>query len=382
MDSEIMFLGSSVGVLSAARELTRLGVAVRGLIPSDSLGDGHFSEDVDGYICDSRFTPVSVSRIQDVLPRAGLEFASLPEGVVASGTPGRPVVGGATEGNDVQIGTEFVDAFSEWSWPDEPWGVRTRSGGDVGDVAINAARALYATLTWDTVGVASANSTNTMAHEILLEPAILSKGVSALLDVLAKGLDFRTWVVSDDEMLRFVRDAISHPRRTLIMSEGQYARAFGPGETARRSATSFWFTTNAMPTESKRIHLGWAEAGRVASSLVISNAAPSRSSGRGSLIEATVLTSNATDVDLAHVMADLESIYRTSTSQWALIRSYFNSRNLPLPGQDDVLFDDVAPGVHVLHESADLAEAIRGGIILANRIRKERRRSWRSWFSR
>lgn len=167
------------------------------------------------------------------------------------------------------------------------------------------------------------------------------------------------------------------------MSEGQYARAFGPGETARRSATSsFWFTTNAMPTDSKRIHLGWAGEGRVASSLVISNAAPSRSTGRGSLIEATVLTSNATDVDLAHVMADLESIYRTSTSQWALIRSYFNSRNLPLPGQDDVLFDDVAPGVYVLHESADLAEAIRGGIILANRIRKERRRSWRSWFSR
>ena len=136
-----------------------------------------------------------------------------------------------------------------------------------------------------------------------------------------------------------------------------------------------------MPTDSKRIHLGWAEEGRVASSLVVSNAAPSRSSGRDSLIEATVLTSNSADVDLARVMADLELIYRTSTSQWALIRSYFNSRNLPLPGQGDVLFEDVAPGVYVLHENADLAEAIRGGIILANRIRKERRRSWRSWFS-
>lgn len=96
-------------------------------------------------------------------------------------------------------------------------------------------------------------------------------------------------------------------------------RILGDYDHGLSTESTLWFAAPAVPSDSSALHLGWAEAGRVAESLVVSNVVPEWAPS-GGLVAATVITDGGRSVSAESVRADLSAVYGVSCDDWKLLR--------------------------------------------------------------
>ena len=286
----MVILGSTLRGLALGQRLARYGVAAV-VIRRGSTVAGP-SRAIDGLPQDARLCMVSGSELSKVLDPAGFApyLRYLDRGVVLrSGHCDAAIEAAADEPRDL---------FPIEIRPDRGWGEWLDEVLQ-GAMATPQARSsladpLYALMSGDVTGRASVNSAAESAGEWLWGGAMISGGTSLLYEILGAGLDVR----SGSSPISMARDGarwlvncggLDVAAAMVIVGDAELARDLGLLESADCTLrTTFWYACHA-PNDSKKVHLGWAQANRVLSAFIAGNVdAACRSHGE-SLVVATVV---------------------------------------------------------------------------------------------
>jgi hypothetical protein len=139
---------------------------------------------------------------------------------------------------------------------------------------------------------------------------------------------------------------------------------------AMKGVVTWWFATTTAPTSSRYLMVeGRSAAGPVVNTAVVSNAAPSYAPAGQHLVQASALLPAGTEPPRVEVvLAQLASLYQTSTQGWRLLTTHVIPDALPeMPPPVEVRRRiRFGPGRYVCGDHRDTA-SIQGALVSGRR---------------
>jgi glycine/D-amino acid oxidase-like deaminating enzyme len=224
-------------------------------------------------------------------------------------------------------------------------------------------------------GSTSATFTRLLVRSFALgTPGVPARGMSVLPGQIAA--DLVTEVLLGVEVTdvrqagdgwRVTTSQGEHGARAVVVATDAVTadRLVGVAAPAMKGLVTYWFATDAAPTDLDFLLLDPTRTGPVVNTAVMTNVAPDYAPPGRHLVQATTLAGDATERD---VRAQLARMYRTSTRRWQVVVRHDVQQALPeqVPGVSLRQPVDLGEGLFVAGDHRDTA-SIQGALVSGRR---------------
>lgn len=344
---DVVVVGAGITGLSCARELKARGLRVVVLEAADRGGGRVTSDDVDGFIVDRGFQVLNPAypHLRRAVDLRRLGLRRFPREVVVRTSGGlatladptrrpmllpRTLASGLVQPKDAAL----LGAVARTVRGD-------RRRGDAFDAAGFTTRLRHEVVDQFLAGVVCERDHGTSAAFVawLLTmfaagtPGLPKGGMRTLPRVMAEGLDVRLGqaVESVDGEEGLVRTGDGEFRAAaVVLAAGPRASAGleGVRPPSVHSTRSYWFATDRAPSDTAAIHLDGTASGPVATTTVVSHAAPDYAPAGQHLVAALAVPGAHAD-DEGSVRDHLARIYGTDTGSWRLVAQHEIPETVP-----------------------------------------------------
>jgi len=394
-DVEVVVVGAGLAGLAAGRRLREQGRDVVVLEASDGVGGRVRSEKVDGVTVDRGFQLLNPAypEVARVLDHPALHLCGFDAGVLIAGADGRHVVAdprrrpGAlvssllhTPGSrreQARFATHAVrvasgDGRRLLDGPDSPAGEAYAAFGGLTDRVL--APFLSGVLFDDTMTTSRRFTDLLLRSFVRGTPAVPARGMQAVPDQLARGLDVRLGTPVRDVTATSVttEDGVLHTRAVVLATDPVTAGILLPGLEVpqMRSGTTWWHLADApgaaLTAGRAVLVLDPDRRGPLVNSVVVSNAAPGYAAHGRALVASTAIgTSGVGERD---VREHLTLLYGVDPTNWDEVAVHRITATVPaVPVGSPVRRAANHDGVFVAGDHRDTA-SIQGALVSGRRI--------------
>lgn len=393
-DADVLVVGAGLAGLSAARTLSRAGVAVRVLEAGDAIGGRVRTDQQDGLLLDRGFQLLNpsypaVRRLVDV---DALRLHPFRAGLLVARGDVRLLVGdprrwprAAVTALRAPIGSP-AEKFNFARWcaelgllpaaritrpPDRALSEILRDRHLDGAIDECVIRPFLAGVLGEDELASSGRFAQLLVRSFVRgTPSLPHRGMRALPEQLAGGLDVAlgcaarattaTTVATDDRELR--ADAVivaTDPRTAATLAGTAVPRLYG--------LTTFYHRADAAPVADAVLLVDADHRGPIVNSAVVSNAAASYAAS-GALIASTVLGADGSSAAESIVRTQLAAMYGADTRAWEHVATYAIADALPAvapgtPLRRPVRLDN---GIFVAGDHRDTS-SIQGALVSGER---------------
>ncbi|MDF2968594.1 MAG: amine oxidase [Nocardioidaceae bacterium] len=356
--ADVVVVGAGLAGLSAARVLASRGVHVAVLEASDAVGGRVRTDAVDGMLLDRGFQLVNPAypELRRRVDLDSLRLRPFGTGLVLARGDGRTVIENplrrpASARDALATGTLAEKIrLARYVAPvvvqpvartrrraDVSWGVALDRAGVRGDLRHALLEPFLAGVLGEDRQESSRRFVDLLLRCFVLgNPSLPAAGVRALPDQLAAGLPAGT--VRLTTPARAVQGTSVHTddgtwtaRAVVVAADpATAARLSGLPMPVMRGLTTFYLRAATSPAHGRSplLHLDGDRRGPVVNTAVLSDAAPTYSSG-GALVAATVLGDRDDAATLDEVRRQLALVYGQSTRSWEHVATYAVAEALP-----------------------------------------------------
>jgi len=393
-DVDVVVVGAGLAGLAAARQLTAAGRTVVVLEAADGVGGRVRSEVIDGVTVDRGFQLLNPAypEARRVLDLDSLHLKPFVPGVLLAGHEGRHVVADPrrrpsallssalhTPGTRLEqarfaayaVSLALGDGHRLLARPDSEVGP---AYARFGDVTAQVLTPFLSGVLFDDSMTSSRRFVDLLLRTFVRgTPAVPARGMQAMPDQLATGLDVRlgtavravtaTTVVTDDSTW--------HARAVVVATDAPAAAGLLPSldVPVMRSGTTWWHLADA-PGEAftdgaALLVVDPDRRGPVVNTVVVSNAAPSYSVDGRALVASTTL---GTDVDERAVVEHLTLLHGVDVTNWDTVAVHRIPATVPGMHVAATFRKPVEhQGVYVAGDHRDTA-SIQGALVSGRRI--------------
>ena len=396
-DADVLVVGAGLAGLAAARHLTAHGLTVVVLEASDGVGGRVRSEVVDGVTVDRGFQLLNpgypeASRVLDL---AALRLRSFVPGVMLAGRGGRHVVADPRRAPGALLSSalhtpgtrreqvRFAAYVARLGLGD---GQRVRAAPDTtvgeayssfGAITEQVLAPFLAGVLFDDTLTTSRRFVDLLLRSFALgTPAVPARGMQAMPDQLAAGLDVRlrtpvravtrTTVTTDDLTL--------HARAVVVATDPDAAARLLPGlrVPTMRSGTTWWHLADApgaaITSGKALLVVDPDRRGPVVNTVAVSNAAPSYAVRGRALVASTVLGAGDGPDDERAVLDHLTLLHGMDVTNWDTVAVHRIAATVPAVPVGARFRKAVAhEGIYVAGDHRDTA-SIQGALVSGRRI--------------
>jgi hypothetical protein len=393
-DTDVLVVGAGLAGLAAARHLAAAGRDVIVLEAGDAVGGRVRSERVDGVTVDRGFQLLNPAypEAQRVLDLPALQLRPFTAGVLLATSSGRHLVADPRRTPSALWSTARHTPGSRLDQARfAAYVVRTATGDprrreDPPDSDVRSAYAAFGEVTHQVLepflaGVLFDDSMTTSRRfaDLLLRsfvrgtPAVPARGMQAIPDQLARGLDVRLGVAAHAVTPTTVttEDGVLTGRAVVVATDPATAGRLLPGldVPVMRSGTTWWHLVDA-PAEALTggapvLVVDPERRGPLVNTVVVSNAAPSYAARGLALVASTAL---GTGHDERAVRDHLALLHGVDTTGWETVAVHELPATVPaVPVGSPLRRPAGHDGVYVAGDHRDTA-SIQGALVSGRRV--------------
>jgi len=403
MPWDVVVVGAGLAGLTCARELERAGLEVAVLERSDAVGGRVRTDVVDGFRCDRGFQLLNPAypALKQLVDVAALDLRSFAPGAGLAGEGGVRIVadprrspkhlpqtmrsGYVRPAELTRLGAWARPALgsvrSLLDQPDEQLAASLDRAGVHGRVRAEIFEPFITGVLAEDRGTTSATFTRLLVRSFALgTPGVPALGMSVLPDQIAADLVTEVALGMEVTDVRQTGDGWQvataqgpyDARAVVVATDAVTAdRLIGVGASAMKGLVTYWFATEAAPTDLEFLLLDPTRTGPVVNTAVMTNVAPDYAPAGRHLVQATTLAGDGTGAGVAgeqEVRAQLARMYRTSTRRWEVVARHDVLHALPeqLPGVPLRQPVDLGDGLFVAGDHRDTA-SIQGALVSGRR---------------
>jgi len=347
-DVDVVVVGAGLAGLACARELTAAGRRVVVVERAERVGGRVTSDEIDGFTVDRGFqvlnpayphlrAAVDLERL-DLHPFERALRVRRDDGLAHLADPFRHP---AAVVDDVRTGlvTPAVLGLAPFllssALVDRPRGRAMDRSGVRGSLRREVIDAFLAGVVCEDDGSTSARFTAWLMGMFALgTPGVPARGMRALPEVMAEGLDVRleievTMLAADGRSARTSSGDISCREVVVAAGPAGSATLVGAPVPTVHGTCTFWFgIPGEAPSDTSAIHVDGRRRGPVVTTSVVSLAAPTYAPPGHHLVTALTLSDHGTATE-AEVRAHLGAIFGCATDSWQLVARHDIPETLP-----------------------------------------------------
>jgi hypothetical protein len=259
--------------------------------------------------------------------------------------------------------------------PDEPLAASLDRAGVRGRVRAEVFEPFITGVLAEDRGSTSATFTRLLVRSFALgTPGVPARGMAVLPGQIAADLVTEvllgvevTEVRQAGDGWRVTTSQGEHEARAVVVATDAVAadRLVGVAAPAMKGLVTYWFATDAAPTDLDFLLLDPTRTGPVVNTAVMTNVAPDYAPPGRHLVQATTLAGDAGERD---VRTQLARMYRTSTRRWQVVVRHDVQQALPeqVPGVSLRQPVDLGEGLFVAGDHRDTA-SIQGALVSGRR---------------
>lgn len=350
MNADVIVIGAGLAGLSAARELANAGVPTLILEASEDVGGRLRTELIDGFRLDRGFQVLNPAypALQDAVDVTALRIRPFGRGVaVRSGSSLRVIADPSRApwraASLLRLASrDPIGATGLAAWATPALGgqrVLTRMADTTLEESLDEVHArgplreeifepFLSGVLGDDTGASSAIFARWLARWFLLAtPGLPERGMAALPALLFEDVEAEvrfgtrvTEIAREGSGWRVrAQDESLLARGVVVATDPPTAAALcGTSAPPMRGLATWWFATEAPPTQSSCIHVDGRREGPVVNTVVISNAQPSYAPAGSHLVQASTLLSGDAPTE-ADVRRHVGAIYGCSAAEWNVV---------------------------------------------------------------
>lgn len=333
-ECDVLVVGAGLAGLACAQRLVDRGRDVIVLESADRVGGRVTSDDVDGFIVDRGFQVLNPAypSLAEVVPVGRLGLRPFPRAIAVRRTDGLSTLkdptrdptalAGDLSSGLVTLGSAGLGAFfARAAAVDEPYRRAFDVARFTGPLRDEVVEPFLAGVICEDQGATSSRFVSWLLRLFAQgTPGVPARGMRALPELLARGLDVRLNTPVTEVASGTVRtDGGAFAARSVVLAAGPGCAHLAPSASVEWHGTrTFWFACDAAPASDARIHVDGRRTGPVTTTCVTSLAAPSYAPDGRHLVPALTLTERgvASEQD---VRSHLTEIYGVPTDGWEVV---------------------------------------------------------------